>query len=90
MVAATCDTEAALLRAILLDPADDTPRLVYADWLEETAEQAECPTCDGCGEVDGGPHDRDGPCPNCTGSGRVSDGRRERAEFIGYPETTVG
>ena len=25
----------AFLRAILADPADDTPRLVYADWLDE-------------------------------------------------------
>lgn len=27
--------EQALLRAICLDPADDGPRLIYADWLEE-------------------------------------------------------
>jgi uncharacterized protein (TIGR02996 family) len=27
--------EAAFLRAICAEPADDTPRLVYADWLEE-------------------------------------------------------
>ena len=25
----------ALLRAILIDPADDLPRLIYSDWLEE-------------------------------------------------------
>ena len=25
----------ALLRAVLLDPADDAPRLVYADWLDD-------------------------------------------------------
>src|SRR4051794_18637183 len=25
----------ALLRAVLVNPADDAPRLVYADWLEE-------------------------------------------------------
>ncbi len=24
-----------LLRSIVLQPADDAPRLVYADWLEE-------------------------------------------------------
>jgi uncharacterized protein (TIGR02996 family) len=30
----------ALLRAILTDPADDTPRLVFADWLEENGEAA--------------------------------------------------
>jgi len=34
---------AALYRSILVNPADDTPRLVYADWLEENgrAEEAE-------------------------------------------------
>jgi uncharacterized protein (TIGR02996 family) len=29
------DEEAALLRAIVANPADDIPRLVYADWLDE-------------------------------------------------------
>ena len=28
-------TESALLAAIWADPHDDTPRLVYADWLDE-------------------------------------------------------
>jgi len=27
--------EAALLHAVCLHPEDDTPRLIYADWLEE-------------------------------------------------------
>lgn len=31
-------TALALLRAILSDPRDDTPRLVYADWLDENGE----------------------------------------------------
>ena len=31
----------AFLRAILADPADDTPRLVYADWLDERDDPAE-------------------------------------------------
>lgn len=35
------DTEAALLRAILLNPADDVARLVYADWLDEHDEPRE-------------------------------------------------
>jgi len=30
----------ALLRAILDDPDDDAPRLIYADWLEERGEQS--------------------------------------------------
>jgi uncharacterized protein (TIGR02996 family) len=29
---------AALLRAVLADPGDDAPRLVYADWLEENGQ----------------------------------------------------
>ena len=31
-------TESALLAAILADPADDTPRLVYADWCDENGQ----------------------------------------------------
>jgi uncharacterized protein (TIGR02996 family) len=31
-------TEAGLLRAILDDPADDTPRLILADWFDETGQ----------------------------------------------------
>lgn len=34
------NTDAGLLRAIMDDPADDTARLVYADWLEEHDEEA--------------------------------------------------
>lgn len=33
-------TGAALLRAVLLDHADDTPRLIFADWLEENGKAA--------------------------------------------------
>ena len=32
-------THDAFLRAILDAPDDDTPRLVYADWLEERGEE---------------------------------------------------
>jgi uncharacterized protein (TIGR02996 family) len=31
-------TDAALLRAIIANPDDDTPRLVYADWLDENGQ----------------------------------------------------
>jgi uncharacterized protein (TIGR02996 family) len=34
-------THAGLLRTIIEDPDDDTPRLVYADWLEENGELAQ-------------------------------------------------
>ncbi len=30
--------EEALLAAVLADPGDDAPRLVYADWLDEHGE----------------------------------------------------
>lgn len=36
----TLTTGAALLRAILTDPADDMPRIAYADWLEESGDGA--------------------------------------------------
>ncbi len=32
------DTEAALLRAIAANPDEDTPRLVFADYLDELGE----------------------------------------------------
>lgn len=35
------NTEDALFRAILLDPDDDTPRLIYADWLEDQGDDSQ-------------------------------------------------
>jgi len=75
----------ALLRAILAHPDEDTPRLAYADWLDERAEDVACDRCRGLQIV---PWDGVGPartamhCTACAGAGLVSDGRRERAEFI--------
>lgn len=37
----TTDTEAGLLKAILKTPEDDTARLVYADYLDETGRPLE-------------------------------------------------
>jgi uncharacterized protein (TIGR02996 family) len=65
--------ELALLAAVLASPGDDTPRLVYADWLDEHGrpERAEvvCPGCEGtgakgcgCGGTDCGIG-----CPDCGG-----------------------
>ena len=34
----TTDTGAALLKAIIANPDEDTPRLVYADWLQENGD----------------------------------------------------
>lgn len=79
-------TESALLEAIIREPDDDTPRLVYADWLDEnSAEDRVCTTCRGDGNGYGGGKYAvltKGACPTCRGVGRVSDGRRKRAEFI--------
>lgn len=74
-------TEAALLRAIAAHPDEDTPRLMYADWLDENA--GECPQCDGTGwerVADSAGDMDDQPCRKCGGAG--VDFRRERAEFI--------
>lgn len=76
-------TESALLAAVLAAPADDLPRLVYADWLDENAGTVPCPgRC-----LEGWLPRTDGrlgadQCRICRGSGTVSNGKRERAEFI--------
>jgi uncharacterized protein (TIGR02996 family) len=59
----------ALHRAILADPADDTARLVYADWLDENARDIDVAIVGGM-------------VPHVERVERRSDGRRERAEFI--------
>jgi uncharacterized protein (TIGR02996 family) len=83
------DEREALLRTIIANPDEDTPRLVYADWLEERAGTVECDACNGVGQRDirgyiefSGGFDKVGRCGVCKGSGRVSNGFRERAEFI--------
>lgn len=76
----TDTTEAALLAGILANPEADLPRLVYCDWLEESAGEVECGTCKGVKRLNYGL--ADGDCFVCSGTGRVSDGRRERSEFI--------
>src|SRR5262245_23642963 len=96
MTATADNTGSALFRAILADPADDAPRLVYADWLDEHAtDSAVCPNCDGRGETrycDAAGDMDDEPCGQCGGSlaggykrgtGRVGgNGFAERAEFV--------
>jgi uncharacterized protein (TIGR02996 family) len=86
----------AFLRAVLTDPADDVPRLVLADWLDEHADDpcprcngsgyAYCPRCsgEGCsahGIAANGPC-LAGDCPVCDRSGKADELARERAEFI--------
>lgn len=79
------DTEQALLQAILAEPKEDTPRLVYADWLDENAGTVECPKCKGrttSGFTGASGKQYISWCDHCSGSGRVPDGRAARAEFI--------
>jgi uncharacterized protein (TIGR02996 family) len=80
-------THAALLAACAASRADDLPRLVYADFLEEWGGghgEMECERCDKgwlpkTGTPDYGMVSR---CPACSGSGRVPTGAAERAEFV--------
>jgi uncharacterized protein (TIGR02996 family) len=65
-----------LLRMILDQPAEDSHRLVYADWLGENA--GTCQKCEGVGRLNYGL--ADGNCSSCYGSGQ--NGYRKRAEFI--------
>jgi uncharacterized protein (TIGR02996 family) len=74
------EDERALLNTVIAYPADDVPRLVYADYLEETATRSMCEACDGTGVIESG-QGRQKVCAACT-LGYVSDGRAERAEFI--------
>jgi uncharacterized protein (TIGR02996 family) len=70
--------ESALLAAVLAAPADDLPRLVYADWLEEHAGTVKCRACiDGDSIVTAFKK-----CAVCSGSGRVPNNFAERAEFV--------
>lgn len=41
------DERTAMLRAICANRDDDTPRLVFADWLDEQAGEMPCPRCSG-------------------------------------------
>lgn len=81
-----------LLAAVVAAPDDDTPRLVFADWLDEQDATQVCPECGGrCGE-DKYPADDPTnrlmhgshwyPCSRCSGRGYVPSSAAARAEFI--------
>lgn len=85
--------EQCLLAAIIAKPESDTPRLVYADWLEDNSGTVICDYCGGSGKdrqpalikVPRGTFVYKGPlgrCPKCDGNKSVPNGRSERAEFI--------
>lgn len=76
----------ALLAAVRDRPEDDTPRLVYADWLDDHATASgQCGACDGHGLIDdvGRGSSEGTTCEACRGfGGWKGNGYRERAEFI--------
>lgn len=79
--------ESSFLQAIIDNPKDDAVRLIYADWLQEKAEDAKCSNCKGSlGHYE---YPFAAPfypkwviCSICNGTGHVPDGRADRAEFI--------
>lgn len=85
--------ELALIAAIIANHDDDTPRLAYADWLEENAGVERvarpCTMCVGGKQNDCEPgdlHYNEWDCEHCQGTGEIagerSNGFTERAEFI--------
>lgn len=80
----------ALLAAIRANPDDDTPRLVYADALQDAAGSVPCPGCGGEGDVTLRSAEATWIrsfkykelCPQCHGARVVPDGRADLAEFI--------
>ena len=87
-------TGTALLAAILAAPDEDTPRLVYADWLEENGEperaafirvqiriaglQRDC-LCGACVNLRGGGQHHNGPCAVDRERDELPDGRTRQA-----------
>lgn len=76
------DTGAALLRAILAHPDDDTARLVYADWLEENGKESRAKFIraqmwlwanPSCGSCSGSEWAAGKPCAEC----RTREAQRE-------------
>lgn len=81
MTTITDTTQRALLNAIIANPDDNAPRLIFADWLDENAVESECEKCDGTAthHISYYAHEA---CPSCNANGRVSNGFAERAASI--------
>lgn len=97
MTATFSRDHAALLRAILVDPADDLPRLAYADWCEENGQedrgefirvQVELAKMDEDGwgyDEEYGHTCHEDPCPVCDSVDRHEHlARRERELLTGH------
>lgn len=81
------DTGELLLKAVLEYPDEDTPRLAYADWLQEQASAVTCHICGGKGGWDSIYHGRGHPphwcrCSTCEGTGLEPDGVGYRVRGI--------
>lgn len=81
--------EEGLIAGIIAAPADDLPRLVYADWLGERKGTEPCTRCFefGSRRVIKNPHPRRNSsavviCPTCSGSGFAPDAVAVREAFI--------
>lgn len=81
-----------LLAAIREHPEDDTPRLVFADWLQEQSRPERCRYCDGRGKwpakvkwatesISSG-FDTFVHCENCDATGWTRDAYAKEAGFI--------
>ena len=74
-----------LLAAVVANPNEDTPRLVYADWLQEQESvRVACPKCVSKTFVSNSQQRRaQFNCKVCQGSGTILDtSNADRAEFI--------
>jgi uncharacterized protein (TIGR02996 family) len=85
----TTTDDVALLAAICAEPAEDTPRLAYADWLDERGDaRVTCGLCKGQRHVTyfkgpGATNPNWKDCPVCGGTGTVvGTANADRAEFI--------
>ena len=81
------DKEEAMVAAIIANPADDVPRLAYADYLDEhdQPEVEECRVCaNGPPNEGDSPDPRDAKCEKCGGAGYFyrPGPLAVRAEFI--------
>jgi uncharacterized protein (TIGR02996 family) len=78
------EKESDFIAAVIARPADDQPRLMYADWLLDNDQSTQCPECRGCifkrlaqpGSF------RLPVCESCRGVGRIGNGYAARSAFI--------
>lgn len=75
----------ALIRAICLEPADDTARLVYADWLQDNGEENRAEFIRLSCELSRVSFEVDEFCMNCYGGGGVPVKDKESGKYRKMP-----